>query len=158
MPQNNQAEAITHVRGKGRVLLIENAEQVGEFDFLVERLRTMNLEVDVQRSDALFTSLAELQAYDCVVLDLMLPGRDGFEVLRELRERGHHTPVLMLTARGDETDRIVGLEVGGGGDRLFVGGLEETRPAAAGVELGFRLEQFQAATGALVHPSFLLFM
>ena len=68
MSQNNQATAFTHVRGKGRVLLIEDCDHLGEFDYLIERLRVMNLELDVQPSDQLFTSLGELQAYDCVIL------------------------------------------------------------------------------------------
>ncbi len=68
VPQNNQATAFTHVRGKGRVLLIEDADHKGGFDFLASRLRENNIEVTMQSSDALFTSLAELQAYDCVVL------------------------------------------------------------------------------------------
>lgn len=68
MPQNNVATAFTHVRGKGHVLLIENVESRGEFDFLAESLRRMNLEVTVQPTDQLFTSLAELQAFDCVIL------------------------------------------------------------------------------------------
>lgn len=66
--ENNQATAFTHVRGKGRVLLIENADDRGSCDHLAGRLRAQNLEVTVQASDELFTSLAELQAYDCVVL------------------------------------------------------------------------------------------
>src|SRR5207248_5911703 len=49
--------------------------------------------------------------YDCVVLDLMLPGRDGIEVTRELRARTD-VPILMVTARGEEADRVLGLEVG----------------------------------------------
>jgi uncharacterized membrane protein/Mg-chelatase subunit ChlD len=68
MPQNNQATAFTHVRGKGRVLLIEDAQQKGEFDHLSQRLRENNIEVVLQPSNQLFTSLAELQAYDAVVL------------------------------------------------------------------------------------------
>ena len=68
LAQNNQASAFTHVRGRGRVLMIEDGNQRGDFDFLVERLRLMNLEIDVQGSDQLFTSLGELQGYDCVVL------------------------------------------------------------------------------------------
>ncbi len=68
MPQNNQASAFTYVRGKGRVLLIEDSDQRGEFDYLVERLRLMNLEIDVQASNQLFNSLHELQGYDCVIL------------------------------------------------------------------------------------------
>ncbi len=66
--ENNQATAFTHVRGKGRVLFIEDADNKGGFDYLVGRLRENNIEVILQGSDSLFTSLAELQAYDCVVL------------------------------------------------------------------------------------------
>jgi DNA-binding response OmpR family regulator len=54
---------------------------------------------------------AEGAAWHAVILDVMLPGIDGFEVLKKIRARSE-VPVLMLTARGDETDRIVGLEVG----------------------------------------------
>ncbi len=52
------------------------------------------------------------EAFDAVVLDVMLPDRDGFEVCREIRAGGSAVPILMLTARGEETDRIVGLELG----------------------------------------------
>ena len=51
-------------------------------------------------------------AWDAIILDVMLPGKSGFDVLRELRGRGVTTPVLMLTARGADVDRIVGLEMG----------------------------------------------
>ena len=68
MPQNNVATAFTHVQGKGRVLLIEDHMHPGEFDFLVDRLRAMNLEVDTMSTSTLFASLAELQAYDVVIL------------------------------------------------------------------------------------------
>ncbi len=58
--------------------------------------------------------LAHLQSggFDAVLLDVMMPGLDGLAVLRELRKAGHRTPVIMLTARGDEADRVVGLELG----------------------------------------------
>jgi len=49
---------------------------------------------------------------DLVILDVMLPGKDGFEVCRAIRASGDKVPVVMLTARGDDTDRIVGLEIG----------------------------------------------
>ncbi len=55
---------------------------------------------------------AQQEDYDLIVLDVMLPGLSGFDVLRQLRESGSRTPVLMLTARGDDVDRIVGLEMG----------------------------------------------
>jgi DNA-binding response OmpR family regulator len=50
--------------------------------------------------------------YDLIVLDLMLPGEDGLEICRGLRGRGDAVPIVMLTAKGDEIDRIVGLEIG----------------------------------------------
>lgn len=52
------------------------------------------------------------ESYDVVLLDIGLPGIDGFETLRRLRAANHDQPVLMLTARGDEVDRVVGLELG----------------------------------------------
>ena len=52
------------------------------------------------------------ETYDLVLLDVGLPGIDGFETLRQLRAAGHDQPVIMLTARGDEVDRVVGLELG----------------------------------------------
>jgi DNA-binding response OmpR family regulator len=53
----------------------------------------------------------ESAAYDIVLLDVMLPGMDGFEVCRRIRDR-HDVPIVMLTARGEDTDRVVGLEIG----------------------------------------------
>lgn len=68
MTQNNEASAFTHVRGKGNVLLIENWDKQGEFDFLVDRLRDEEIAVRVMPSDRLFNSLAELQRYDSIIL------------------------------------------------------------------------------------------
>ena len=68
LPQNNRATAFTQVLGQGHVLLIEDWEHRGEFDYLVDRLRLMNLQVTVIASNELFTSLAELQRYDSVIL------------------------------------------------------------------------------------------
>jgi len=58
--------------------------------------------------------LAALAAggFDAILLDVMMPGLDGLAVLRTLRDAGHRVPVIMLTARGDEADRVVGLELG----------------------------------------------
>lgn len=68
--QNNRASAFTHVRGSGQVLLIEDHENTGEFDFLVERLRSENIEVDVRPSGPTepFSGLPELQSFDTVIL------------------------------------------------------------------------------------------
>ncbi len=51
-------------------------------------------------------------SFDCVILDVMLPGLSGFDVLKKARERGVSTPVIMLTAKGEEIDRVLGLELG----------------------------------------------
>ncbi|MBN2215770.1 MAG: VWA domain-containing protein [Pirellulales bacterium] len=66
--QNNRATAMTHIRGKGRVLLVEDHDHRGEFDLLVEQLRRQELEVDVQSSRQTFAELDDLQPYDTVVL------------------------------------------------------------------------------------------
>lgn len=66
--ENNEATAYTYVRGKGRVLLIEDWQKTGEYELLVDRLRDADIETDVIPSNRLFTSLAELQAYDAVIL------------------------------------------------------------------------------------------
>jgi uncharacterized membrane protein len=66
--ENNQATNYTYVRGKGRVLLIEDAERTGEYEFMVQRLRKSDIEVVVQSTTSLFASLSELQAYDAVIL------------------------------------------------------------------------------------------
>jgi uncharacterized membrane protein len=66
--QNNLATSFTHVQGKGLVLLIEDWENPGQFDYLVEHLRNEGLEIVRQPSNRLFTSLPELQRYDTVIL------------------------------------------------------------------------------------------
>jgi uncharacterized membrane protein len=68
LAQNNAATSFTHVQGKGMVLVIEKADKPGEFDHFIETLRNEGLEVVVQPSNQLFTSLPELQRYDTVVL------------------------------------------------------------------------------------------
>ncbi len=55
---------------------------------------------------------AQSQDYDLLVLDIMLPGMNGIEVLKQLRMSDNSTPILMLTAKGDDLDRIIGLELG----------------------------------------------
>ena len=65
---NNRASSFAHIRGKGRVLLIEDGFNQGEFQHLVERLQASSIEIDVMPSNQLYTSAAELLPYDAVVL------------------------------------------------------------------------------------------
>jgi DNA-binding response OmpR family regulator len=75
-------------------------------------LRENAYAVDVAAEGAEALYLAEINDYDLIILDVMLPVVDGFEVCRTLRERGKETPILMLTARGTVEDRIEGLDSG----------------------------------------------
>ena len=75
-------------------------------------LRAEGYAVDVVGDGDAALMQAAVWDYDAIVLDVMLPGRDGFEVCRVLRERAFWAPVLMLTARGQISDRIEGLDVG----------------------------------------------
>jgi DNA-binding response OmpR family regulator len=68
--------------------------------------------VTVARSGEEGLEFATQQAPDLVILDVRLPGMDGFEVLRRLRSTGSKAPVLFLTARDDEVDKVIGLELG----------------------------------------------
>jgi two-component system OmpR family response regulator len=93
-----------------RVLVVEDEVKMGR---LLERgLEEEGYAADVARTgdDALW--MAGATEYDAIVLDVMLPGRDGFGVCRELRERGVWSPVLMLTARDAVHDRVAGLDAG----------------------------------------------
>jgi len=93
-----------------RVLVIEDDPDIG-------RLVTLQLtELDCETrliADGV-TGLAEAEAgrYDLVILDLMLPRMDGLQICRRLRAGEHHTPILMLTAKSSELDRVLGLELG----------------------------------------------
>jgi DNA-binding response OmpR family regulator len=88
-----------------------------EDEFAVARgiqyaLQQEGYEVAVARSGEDGLEFATTQAPDLVVLDVRLPGIDGFEVLRRLRAAGSKAPVLVLTARDDEVDKVIGLELG----------------------------------------------
>jgi two-component system OmpR family response regulator len=93
-----------------RVLVVEDEVKMG--GLLKRGLTEEGHAADVARTgdDALW--MAAAVAYDAIVLDVMLPGRDGFEICKALRERGVWAPVLMLTARTTVPDRIAGLDAG----------------------------------------------
>jgi len=81
-------------------------------DLLARFLETHGFRVSTARDGREMRRALANGAHALIVLDLMLPGEDGLSLLRGLREEGLKTPVIMLTAMGEETDRIVGLELG----------------------------------------------
>ena len=93
-----------------RVLVVEDQKNVARF--IAKGLREQAFAVDVARDGEEAVELADQNAYDLVILDLMLPKLDGFAVCRILRERGLWVPILMLTARDDKGSRIAGLDMG----------------------------------------------
>lgn len=93
-----------------RLLLVEDDEALARgLEFTLSR---EGFEVIRARRGETAVDLALRTEPDIVTLDVMLPGMDGLEVCRELRRRGCQVPIVMLTARGEEIDRILGLEIG----------------------------------------------
>src|ERR1700716_658823 len=95
-----------------RVLVVEDELKMASL--LLRGFRNNGDAADVARPDEDAIWMAAATHYEAIVLDVMLPGMDGFETLAELRRRGRWTPVLMLTGRDAIEDRIGGL--GGAGD------------------------------------------
>lgn len=93
-----------------RALIVE--DDAGIRRFLHRGLKEAAFAVDVAEDGDAGYEMARAAPYDVIILDLMLPGRDGLSILRELRESGDVTPVLCLTARDAVEDRIRGLDLG----------------------------------------------
>jgi len=93
-----------------RILVVEDEPRMA--NVIARGLREQRYAVDVAPDgiDGLYQ--ASINDYDVIVLDVLLPHRDGYEVCRELRQRGNTTPVLMLTARATVDDRITGFDAG----------------------------------------------
>jgi two-component system alkaline phosphatase synthesis response regulator PhoP len=93
-----------------RILVVEDEPDLAaglEDDLVMEGYR-----VTVARDGNAALSTALDEAYDAIVLDVMLPGRDGFEVCRAIRRAGKRTPIILLTAKAQESDKVLGLELG----------------------------------------------
>lgn len=93
-----------------RILIIEDQSKVAES--LRHGLETERFDVTVAVTGEDGFFLVSSEVFDLVILDLMLPGRDGLEILRTLRQRGQATPVIILSARDTVEDRIRGLNLG----------------------------------------------
>lgn len=93
-----------------RVLVVEDEQKTRES--LAEGLRMESWSVLTAGTGEEALALLTREAFDLIVLDWMLPDRDGIEVLQRVRGQGQHTPVLMLTARSTLNDRVIGLDSG----------------------------------------------
>ena len=99
-----------------RIFVVEDEPKMR--DLLTEALSEAGYTVETAADGAAAVSIARAHSFDAIVLDVMLPGLDGFEVLELLRRRNDWTPVLMLTARDAVADRVTGLD--GGADDYLV--------------------------------------
>ena len=93
-----------------RILIVEDDRTLR--DTLSEALQNEGFTVTTESSGADAADRVFERHFDLVLLDVMLPGRGGFEILREIRDRGLTTPVVMLTVKGDEHDRVLGFDLG----------------------------------------------
>jgi two-component system copper resistance phosphate regulon response regulator CusR len=93
-----------------RILLVEDEPDAARM--LAKGLREQTYAVDLAADGETALYQAAINAYDLIILDVMLPRKDGFSISRELRESGSTVPILMLTAREGVADRITGLDAG----------------------------------------------
>jgi len=93
-----------------RILLVE--DEPGLVLTLTDRLTSEGYSVESARDGGAGFERASNEAFSAIILDVMLPHKNGFDVCRDLRQSGVNTPILMLTARGQVVDRVVGLKLG----------------------------------------------
>jgi len=94
-----------------RVLVVEDEKQV--LNFVKKGFKEHGFSVDTAMDGREGFFLATGESYDCIVLDIMLPKLDGYEVVQQLRKKGIKTPVIFLTAKDTVEDKVKGLELGG---------------------------------------------
>lgn len=93
-----------------KVLLVEDTQAVAEVIF--DYFEQTQVELDYAANGNLGLTLAQQEQFDCIILDIMLPGMDGLSVCQALRESGNNTPIIMLTARDTNSDMLTGLKQG----------------------------------------------
>jgi two-component system phosphate regulon response regulator OmpR len=96
--------------GGKHLLVVDDDPKLREL--LRRYLAENQFEVSLAQDGPSMNRLMQRQPFDLIVLDLMMPGEDGLSIVRRLRGANDSTPVIMLTAKGDDVDRIVGLEMG----------------------------------------------
>ena len=107
MTSSSEAKPVSQ---RSRVLVVEDEQKVA--NALREGLESEGYEVALEHTGEGAFFRLNTESFDAILLDLMLPGRDGLQILRTLRRRGDKTPVLVLTARDTLEDRVTGLDSG----------------------------------------------
>ena len=93
-----------------RILFVE--DEAAFAVAMIDRVKSEGYEVEWAQTGPSGYEMARQGRFDLIVLDVMLPGKNGFDICRDLRRQGVNAPVLMLTARGEVVDRVVGLKLG----------------------------------------------
>jgi two-component system, OmpR family, alkaline phosphatase synthesis response regulator PhoP len=93
-----------------RILLVEDEQ--GLIVTLTDRLQSEGFEVVSASDGRTGFDLASVESFDLIILDVMLPKKNGYDVARDLRQKGIVTPILMLTAKGETIDKVLGLKLG----------------------------------------------
>ena len=93
-----------------RILIIEDNRELAQL--LELHLQDLSFRVDITLDGVSGITKAEANKYDLIILDIMLPGLDGLEICRRLRSTSSFVPILMLTSKSSEMDRVIGLELG----------------------------------------------
>ena len=93
-----------------RILLVE--DEAGLIITLTDRLQSEGFEVKTATDGEIGLALALAENFDLIILDVMLPKKNGLDVCRDLRQKGISTPILMLTAKGEILDKVLGLKLG----------------------------------------------
>jgi len=93
-----------------KILLVEDEKEIA--DFVKDGLAEQGFSVDHCDNGGDGLELATTRTYDAIILDIMLPGRDGLSILKLLREKQNNVPVVIITARGETEERIEGLNLG----------------------------------------------
>ena len=93
-----------------RILIIEDNRELAQL--LELHLQDLSFKVDISLDGVSGVTKAEANKYDLIILDIMLPGLDGLEICRRLRSKSSFVPILMLTSKSSEMDRVIGLELG----------------------------------------------
>ena len=95
---------------KSRILVVDDDMRLR--DLLLRYLSEQGFVVDAAQDAASMDRMLSGKSYELIVLDLMLPGEDGLSICRRLRAAKNDVPIIMLTAKGDDVERIIGLEMG----------------------------------------------